>query len=50
MTDKKKLQIERELRKIKRQLKIVSGIKKRHELSKRQLELKKELKHKYKRK
>ena len=50
MKDKKKLLIERQLRKIEKQLKIFSGIKKRHELLKRQQELKKELKLKYKRK
>jgi translation initiation factor 1 (eIF-1/SUI1) len=43
MIDKKKLVIERELRKIRKQLTVVTGIKKRRELLKRQRELKKQL-------
>jgi hypothetical protein len=44
MKDKKQLLFEKELVKIKKQLKVVTGIKGRHKLLKRQQELKKELK------
>jgi hypothetical protein len=44
MIDKNKMYIERELHKIEKQLKAVSGIKKHHKLLKRQQELKNELK------
>jgi len=44
MKDKKQLLFEKELIRIEKQLKIVTGIKKRHKLLKRQRELKNELK------
>jgi hypothetical protein len=44
MTEKRKKIIEKELHQIQRQLGVVSGVKKRHQLLKRQLLLKKEIK------
>ena len=44
--DKKQKYFERELNKIKKQLEVVTGIKARHKLLKRQRELKKESKNK----
>lgn len=44
MKDKKQLLVEKELIKIEKQLKVVTGIKTRHKLLKRQRELKNELK------
>lgn len=46
MMDKKQKYFERELNKIEKQLKVVTGIKARHKLLKRQRELKKESKNK----
>jgi hypothetical protein len=44
MTDKRKHVIEKELQRIKLQLNSVSGVKRRHVLLKKQINLKKELK------
>ncbi len=44
MTEKRKRIIEKELHQIQRQLGVVSGVKRRHELLKRQSFLKKEIK------
>lgn len=43
MKDKRKILFEKELNKIEKQLKVVTGIKTRHKLSKRHRELKNEL-------
>ncbi len=50
MKDKKQILFEKELNKIEKQLKVVTGIKTRHKLLKRQRELKNELKSTSKRK